>query len=111
MIKPRQKTQTIKENIPVKITPISKTLIIENNQIVPGIDVISHCLIAGYVAGAILDCFPQQLRKCIFPSSSEFIAACHDIGKISPAFQKMIYKNISNFNERDYPELEGFESC
>ncbi len=39
MIKPRQKTQTIKENIPVKITPISKTVITENNQTLPGIDV------------------------------------------------------------------------
>lgn len=110
MIKPRQKTQTIKENIPVKITPISKTVVTESNQTLPGIDVTSHCLITGYVARAILDCFPQELRECIFPDSSEFIAASHDVGKISPAFQKMIYKSISDFKEEDYPELGDVES-
>lgn len=106
MIGKNKKLKTDEETIPVKITPISKTVLTENKQIVPGIDVTSHCLITGYVAGAILDCFQQQLREYIFPDSSEFLAACHDVGKISPSFQKMIYKSISDFKEEDYPELK-----
>lgn len=110
MIGKSKKLQASGDSAPVTITPISKTIFTQSKQIIAGIDVTSHCLITGYVAGAILDCFPQQLRESIFPDSSEFLAACHDVGKISPAFQKMIYKNISDFNDEEYPELKKVDA-
>lgn len=52
----------------------------------PGRSVVDHCTIVGEVARElIVRCLPA-LREKLFPSGSEFAAACHDIGKVSPCF-------------------------
>jgi CRISPR-associated endonuclease/helicase Cas3 len=53
----------------------------------PGICVRDHCLNVGCVAEALLNLLPQQLRN-LLPPSAATLAALHDIGKVSPGFQK-----------------------
>ena len=38
---------------------------------------------------------PDWLRAEFFPDGAELIAAAHDIGKVSPTFQKKIYSALS----------------
>lgn len=54
---------------------------------VPGINVRDHCLNVGCVAEALIELLPQQLRD-ILPAGAATLAALHDIGKVSPGFQK-----------------------
>lgn len=66
----------------------------------PGISVENHCLVVGLIAQELIALFPDEIRTGLFPDGTGFVAACHDIGKISPAFQKMIYNALpSCFNK------------
>jgi len=49
----------------------------------------------GLVARELISLFPEEIRKDLFPEGSALVAASHDIGKVSPAFQKMIYEKLS----------------
>ncbi|MFH1096453.1 MAG: CRISPR-associated helicase Cas3' [Candidatus Desantisbacteria bacterium] len=60
----------------------------------PGVSVETHCRIVGYVAQELLSRLPAWLRESLFPEGSELIAAAHDVGKVSPAFQEKIHRNI-----------------
>ncbi len=42
---------------------------------------------------------PDYLRDSLFPDGAELIAAAHDIGKVSPTFQKKIYKSLNPLDE------------
>lgn len=53
----------------------------------PGISVRDHCLNVGCVAEALLALLPPQLHKLIPPGAAT-LAALHDIGKVSPGFQR-----------------------
>jgi len=57
-----------------------------NGAIVPGRSVVEHCRIVGEVARALISRFLPSLAAQLFPAGSEFAAACHDIGKVSPCF-------------------------
>lgn len=60
----------------------------------PGISVENHCRVVGLVAREILKLLPDAVRTELFPEGTDLVAASHDIGKVSPAFQKMIYENL-----------------
>lgn len=53
----------------------------------PGISVRDHCLNVGCVAEALLALLPQQLQQLI-PLGAATLAALHDVGKVSPGFQR-----------------------
>ena len=53
----------------------------------PGISVHDHCLNVGCVAEALLAFLASQLRDLLLPGTAT-LAALHDIGKVSPGFQK-----------------------
>lgn len=77
-------------------------------SVLPGRKVIVHCQIVGEVARALLLRFPNWLRNALFPKGSELIAAAHDVGKVSPTFQKKIYAALSARNEVVLSALKGF---
>lgn len=104
MIKPHKE---IKKNLPIYIQQISKTVTAETGIILPGIDVETHCKITGYVAQELINKISSPNKLNLFPINSVFIAAIHDIGKISPCFQRMIYQNVTGFNIEEYPELKS----
>lgn len=60
----------------------------------PGVSVETHCRIVGFVARELLSRLPAWLRESLFPKGSELIAAAHDVGKVSPAFQEKIHCDI-----------------
>lgn len=50
---------------------------------------------------------PDWLRDAFFPEGSELIAAAHDIGKVSPTFQKKIYSALSQKDESALSALKA----
>jgi CRISPR-associated endonuclease/helicase Cas3 len=76
--------------------------------VLPGRVVAEHCQIVGEVARALLLRMPDWLRNALFPEGSELIAAAHDVGKISPTFQKKIYAALSEKNDTVMSTLKEF---
>ena len=97
------KNQT-KGNYPVNIPLVSKTVNLMNGEILPGIDVETHCKITGFVAEELINNMKSIFQENVFPENCALLAACHDIGKISPSFQKMIHKTFEDVSI--YPELK-----
>ena len=52
----------------------------------PGRSVYEHSLIVGSVARELTDSFPAALRQRLIKQGCSLLAACHDVGKISPSF-------------------------
>ena len=73
---------------------LAKTRKMENG-VEPGYTVVSHCHIVGAVARELLQRMPILLRQKLFPQGSELVAASHDVGKVSPAFQLKIFRSIN----------------
>lgn len=55
-----------------------------------GRSVESHCKIVGSIAQELIHLFPEKIRAFLFPQGSQFTAATHDIGKVSPTFYNKI---------------------
>lgn len=72
---------------------LAKTIRLESGNR-PGVSVETHCRIVGFVARELLSRLPAWLREGLFPNGSELIAAAHDVGKVSPAFQEKIHLDI-----------------
>ncbi len=85
---------------------LAKTYTLQQGTILPGRTVAEHCQIVGEVARALLLRLPKWLRDDLFPEGSELIAASHDIGKISPTFQKKISDAILH-QKKVYSEIES----
>lgn len=81
-----------------------------DNAVLPGQLVLNHCRIVGEVARAIMQRMPDWLRTDLFPDGSELIAAAHDIGKVSPTFQKKIHSALSQKNEEVLIALKVFNA-
>lgn len=63
----------------------AKTYRDDDGNLLQGRSVYEHCLIVGSVANCLIAYFPESLRK-LFPEGSALVAACHDVGKLSPTF-------------------------
>jgi len=87
---------------------LAKTYKSSQGVVLPSRKVIEHCQIVGEVARALLLRLPDWLRNALFPEGSELIAAAHDVGKVSPTFQKKIYTALSVRNEAVLSALKGF---
>jgi len=80
------------------------------SSVLPGRLVLSHCQIVGEVARAMMGRMPVWLRKELFPEGAELIAAAHDIGKVSPTFQKKIYKALTPQNTEVLAVLQALKA-
>ncbi len=87
---------------------LAKTRKTNEGNVLPGRLVLSHCQIVGEVARALIMRMPEWLRAELFPAGAELIAAAHDIGKVSPTFQKKIYSALSQKNETVLSALRSF---
>jgi CRISPR-associated endonuclease/helicase Cas3 len=74
-----------------------------------GRTVFDHCLIVGGVAEEIAKCFPEPIREKWFPRGVGLVAACHDVGKVSPTFQKKIYTAVIEASGALPKALEGID--
>lgn len=74
---------------------LAKSRKTNEGTVLPGQLVFNHCQIVGEVARALMKRMPAWLRHELFPEGSELIAGAHDIGKVSPTFQKKIYTALS----------------
>lgn len=81
----------------------AKTYTTESGGVKTGRTVFEHCRIVGKVAKELINRFSKNLSYNLFPAGTELIAACHDIGKISPTFQKKILQSTTDFNPSTYP--------
>ncbi len=70
-----------------------------------GRTVYEHCLIVAEVAKELVARIPEKIAKKLFPRGFELAAGIHDVGKISPTFQKKILQNTHGFQPGDYPFL------
>ena len=71
----------------------------------PGISVAEHCLITGFVAEELCKALIDNVKQ-ILTKSAPFFASIHDVGKISPDFQRMIYTSWLG-NVKDFPQLQS----
>ena len=71
----------------------------------PGISIAEHCLITGFVAEELCKSLIDNV-KAILTESAPFFASIHDVGKISPDFQRMIYTSWLG-NVKDFPQLQS----
>jgi len=67
----------------------------------PGIRVVDHCRIVGYVARALIETLPASVRNLV-GQNPETIASLHDVGKVSPGFQ---LKYFAEFLKEILPDL------
>lgn len=70
----------------------AKTFTRGDGSIVPGRRVPEHCQIVGEVARGLIRRYPAGLRAALFPTGAPLVAACHDIGKVSPCFFEKLRK-------------------
>ncbi|MGM0439664.1 MAG: CRISPR-associated helicase Cas3' [Chlamydiota bacterium] len=93
----RKKSEHQEDFPPLKLGEcLAKTWKKSGGEVVAGRDVYSHCMIVAKVAQSLIDRLPEQFAKKFFPKGVGLVAAEHDIGKISPTFQRKIYKNLTD---------------
>jgi CRISPR-associated endonuclease/helicase Cas3 len=93
MIRPKINIGIKKAALPLSKC-LAKTVKIDEKKDLKGVDVSTHCMIAGFVARELISRQPEWLRNSLFPKGSELVAAAHDLGKVSPHFQEKIYSAI-----------------
>lgn len=89
---------------------LAKSYTLPDGSIKPGRQVLDHCVIVGLVARELIGRMPSFLRDGLFPDGSALIAATHDIGKVSPTFQKKIYLALTQSDEDVLSGLRSFDA-
>jgi len=87
--------QHIPQKAPVMPLPLerclAKTCTSPQGDVLPGRNVLDHACISGETARALAELYPQALREAFFAAGCLLPPALHDIGKVSPTFQKKLY--------------------
>lgn len=82
----------------------AKTYQRSDGSVVPGRNVLDHCHIVGAVAQRLIEVFPNTLQSALFPPSAALVAACHDIGKVSPSFVEKLRRACSSGTDHIPPQ-------
>lgn len=105
MRKPRGSLNPALPVVPFSVCP-AKTFICPNNgRMIAGRNVFQHCQIVGAVARALISRMPNMLQR-FYPEGSALLAACHDIGKVSPTFYEKLRRHCT---DTDLPILSDIE--
>lgn len=80
----------------------------ENSQTLLGYNVYDHTYIVGLVARELIKYYPNLLKD-FFPDGSELIAACHDVGKVSPTFYLKLTRPAYPLNYFDSSLIQLFD--
>ncbi len=94
-MKPRN---TKVKNNSIPILPLEQCLAKTING-KPGCTVLEHCLCVGSIAAALWERITPEIQQLLPRDIVLFLAACHDIGKISPGFARKIFQAIA----KEYP--------
>jgi CRISPR-associated endonuclease Cas3-HD len=73
----------------------------------PGISVRDHCLNVGCVAEALVALLRTELQS-LLPSGAATLAALHDVGKVSPGFQRKCERWLLREGLEDVAVAEGW---
>lgn len=85
---------------------LAKTYEAPDGGVRPGQTVVEHCHIVGEVARQLIARYPPALVAALFPRGAELVAACHDIGKVSPCFHEKIRRACAP-GSTDLPALQN----
>jgi CRISPR-associated endonuclease/helicase Cas3 len=98
-------------NLPIPYSKcLAKTYLCSSGKTVAGRTVLEHCLIVSEIARGLINRLPGSV-SALYPKGAELIAGSHDVGKVSPTFQKKIFDNIDdNLHSIYYPVLERISS-
>ena len=69
-----------------------------------GVSVFDHCFITGLVAQELYSLQIKNVKQ-LLTESAPFYASIHDVGKVSPDFQRMLYKKCFG-NVKNIPQLQ-----
>ena len=89
---------------------LAKSRQLSDGSVRSGRRIVDHCLIVGEVARGMIGRMPLWMRSELFPYGSELVAASHDIGKVSPTFQKKIYSSVNSENQNIVSPLKNIDS-
>ena len=89
---------------------LAKSRLSDDMKRMVGRTVLDHCCIVGEIAREIINRLPAYLQDSFFPKGSALIAACHDIGKVSPTFQKKIYSAIEDADDELISLLQNVDA-
>lgn len=73
---------------------LAKTRVDDNGAILRGQSVLDHCRIVGNIAQELAEFLPKSVFNSTDKKIVGFLAALHDLGKISPEFQNKLEKAI-----------------
>ena len=105
MIKPKRNTEIASKAIPFHLCP-AKTFTADSGQTRLGRDVFTHCNIVGETAREIVHRQPRLVAELLYPDGFPLAAACHDIGKISPAFVEKL-RRVCDPESNTLPAITG----
>ena len=72
-----------------------------NGCSIPSMTVYEHSIVTGYTARCLKDTFPYLCNIGLLDENSILIAALHDVGKVSPSFQRKIINSISSPDKKN----------
>ena len=80
----------------------AKTEVDGDSRVILGMSVFQHCRAAGITAEMLVDQLPPWMKSGLVKTGYDLIAALHDIGKISPSFQKRIGNHLDAVSRKKF---------